>query len=237
MSTSKRRVHEKAKYLTGTKRILDLSVKETKPYWVRVAGKKFIVLPGVFSPKYFRDTKFFARHVRINPGEEFLEIGSGTGIISTLTAIRGTRRVVAIDINPAAVRNTRANARLHEVTKRERERFQVYRGDVYAPLGRNEKFDVIFWNTPFGYVRRRDVSLLERAVFDPEYRSTARFVLGARRHLKPGGRLLIGFSSTLGHLSLLKKLLRQQGFKVRLLEEIRSRETHPVKLQLFEARL
>ena len=226
---------EKTKYLAGTRRILNLSEREKKPYRVRVEGKKFVVFPGVFSPKYFRDTKFFARHVRVNPGEDFLEIGSGTGIISVLAAIRGARRVVAVDVNPTAVRNTRENARLHRVAKRER--FHVYLGDVYVPLGRKQKFDVIFWNTPFGYVRRKNISLLERAVFDPGYRSTTKFVLGARRHLKPGGRLLVGFSSTLGHLSLLRKLLREQGFKPRLLKEIRSRETHPAKFQLFEARL
>jgi len=225
-------IRPKTKYLKGTQQIIDESTRENKPYRVKVMGKEFVVRPNVFSPKYFFDTEFFAKSIKINKGDEFLEIGPGTGIISALVALRGAKRVVAIDVNPHAVKNTKANAKLHKVDRR----VKVLKGDVYSPLKTKDKFDVIFWNTPFGYVKDDKISILEKAVFDPQYKSTKKFIKGARKHLKKNGRLLVGFSTTLGHFSILKELLKQSKFKIKLLKEIKSKEVHPVKFQLYEAK-
>lgn len=222
----------KRKYLAGTKQILDESTKEKEPYKVTILCRRFIVYPNVFSPKYFFDTEFFARNIKVKEGEDFLEIGCGTGSISILAALKGARRVVAVDINPSSVKNTRENVRLHGVQKV----VKVYHGDVYSPLKSGEKFDVIFWNTPFGYVRSKKLSLLERAVFDPYYSAMKEFINGAEAHLKEGGRLLIGFSTTLGHFSVLKRLLDNAGFQMQLVSKVKSTEVHPVKFQLYEAR-
>ncbi len=48
-------------YLEGTRQLLEQSAQEQKPYRITVLGEEFIVLPKVFSPKYFKDTEFFAR--------------------------------------------------------------------------------------------------------------------------------------------------------------------------------
>ena len=223
----------KPKYLAGTRRVLGRSQQEQFPYFTTVCGKEFIVYPNVFSPKYFLDTEFFAEHVNVKEGEDFLEIGPGTGVISVLTALRGARSVTCVDINPSAVANTEANAQLHGVVKN----IRVYRGDVFSPLKPNQTFDVILWNTPFGYINNKTLSILERSVFDPTYRSTKKFINGAKRHLKKNGRLLIGFSTTLGNISLLKNLLRTNGFKTKLLAETKSIEIYPVKFQLYQATL
>ena len=211
--------------------LLDKNATEKRSYKVSILGKKFVVYPNVFSPKYFFDTEFFAKNIEIKKGDDFLEIGPGTGVISVLVALGGARRVVAVDINPNAVKNTKANAKLHKVEKK----IEVYRGDVYSPLKKKDRFNVIFWNTPFGYVEGKKISFLEQAVFDPKYKSTKKFIRGARQHFKTNGYLLIGFSTTLGHFSILKKLLHDEGFTVGLLKEIKSIETHPVKFQLYKA--
>lgn len=221
----------KKKYLAGTKQVIEKSATERRPYKVSILGKEFVVYPNVFSPKYFFDTEFFAKNVKVKKGDEFLEIGPGTGAISIFVALSCARRVVAVDINPNAAKNTKANAKLHNVEKK----IEVYQGDVYSPLKNKDKFDVIFWNTPFGYVESEKISFLERAVFDPKYISTKKFIRGARQHLKTNGYLLIGFSTTLGHFSILKKLLHDEEFIVKLLKEIESIETHPVKFQLYKA--
>src|SRR5687768_3552272 len=100
-------------YIEGTGKVLQKSKNETNPYHVAVLGREFIVYPNVFSPKYFRDTELFAKNLPIRQGEELLEVGSGSGVISIMAIYHGAKKVVAIDINPDAVKNTEANIKLH----------------------------------------------------------------------------------------------------------------------------
>lgn len=217
-------------YLSGTREILERSQEKKSRYYVRILNRRFVVLPGVFSPKYFRDTEIFARNLPSITGQDFLEIGCGTGVISIMAVYKGAGRVVATDINPAAVANCRANARLHHMGRK----IEVRGGDLFSPIGPNERFDIIFWNTPFGYGPAS--SILEQAVFDPGYRSTHRLILESREYLKKNGRLLIGFSSTLGKLHLVKKFCEEAGLALRLIYYEWSEEVCPVRFELFEAK-
>lgn len=221
---------EKKRYLEGTRKILEDSQKEREKYFIDILGRKFIVYPGVFSPKYFFDTEFFAKNIKIKQNEEFLEIGSGTGVISIFAAITGASRIVALDINPIAVDNTKENAKINHVDNKVEAKYS----DIYSALNKNEKFDTIFWNVPFGFVERKNLTILEKAVFDTNYNSIKKFINDTKKHLKINGRLLIGFSTTLGDFEWLKKTLDKAGFDIKLLSEIESVETHPVKFELFE---
>jgi len=220
-------------YLDGTAKVLQESQTETERYEVEVLGREFIVNPGVFSPKYFEDTAFFAAEVPklVKPKDGFLEIGSGTGIVLVHTALSGVNKGIGIDISHGAYLNTLANIRKHGLQKK----VTVRHGDLYDPLSADEKFDVIFWNTPFGFVDRYNLTVFEKAVFDPGYQATERYIIQGRNHLKPYGRLLIGFSTTLGRFDLLQKFLQQSDFTVRLAAKTASMETHPVFFELFEA--
>lgn len=218
-------------YVEGTRKVLEDSKQEKEPYTTIVAGEEFIVLPNVFSPKYFNDTELFALNLPIKEGDEMLEIGPGTGVISIMAAKKGAKRVVAIDINPDAVKNTELNIEKHNV----RDRVEVRHGNLYEPLREGEVFDVIFWNTPFGLVEEKDIPALEKAVYDPGYKATERFIKEVKAHLKPDGRVLIGFSSTLGRTDLLEQFAQDVGLRLRLLFEAESQETHSVKFEIFEA--
>ncbi len=222
---------EYSDYIAGTQHILDESKKETEPYDVVVNDRVFRVLPNVFSPKYFKDTELFAQHLPVREGEEMLEIGPGTGALSIEAAYRGASRVVAIDINPDAVKNTLENIELHHMDDIVEVRF----GNLYDGIHVGEKFDTIFWNTPFGLVDSKDIPDLEKAVFDPGYRSTERFIKEASTYLKPDGRLLIGFSTTLGRLDMVQSFCADAGLSLRLLYEEESEEVHPVRFEIFEA--
>lgn len=229
----KRIIKLKSKYHKATKNILKKSMQEKRPYSVKLLDKMFIVYPKVFSPKYFNDTEFFAREVslHLHQGDEFLEIGSGTGIITIFAVLRGAKRAIATDINPEAVKNTKENAKIHRLDHL----IEVRNGDVFKPLKPTEKFDSIFWNIPFGYIREKSLSMIERSVFDPEYKNIDKFINGAKAHLKETGRLLIGFSPTLGYRTKLMCILINNGYRVRVIKEINSTEIYPVKFQLLEA--
>ena len=222
---------EYSDYLEGTRKILEQSKAETEPYKVTILGKEFIVYPNVFSPKYFNDTELFAENLPVRKGEELLEIGPGTGAISIIAVYKGAKKVLAIDINPDAVVNIQVNIALHQM----KEKTEVRQGDLFTPLKQGEKFDAIFWNTPFGFVENQDISDLEKAVYDPGYRSTENFMREARAHLKEGGRILIGFSTTLGRFDLLQKFAKDAGLSLKMIYETESEETHPVKFEIFSA--
>jgi release factor glutamine methyltransferase len=216
----------------GSHRLLVESMKEKRPYFIELNKDYYIVYPGVFSPKYFSDTAFFMRKIIVRKNEEFLEIGSGTGIIAIAAARKGAK-VTATDINPAAVRNTESNAALHSVS------IAVKKGSVYAPV-RGKRFDTIFWNVPFCCVERKQISPSERAIFDTGYGHLKEFILKAPKHLNPRGRLLIGFSSTIGEYDLLKGYLVQAGMKHHVIAKTTvktMKPAKPVKLELIEAAL
>lgn len=219
-------------YVEGTRQILEESKKEKEQYLATVCGREFVVKPNVFSPKYFFDTELFAEHFPIREGEEILEIGPGTGAISITEALRGAGKVLAIDINPDAVANTDENIKKYEL----QEKVEVRQGDLYSALKEREKFDTIFWNTPFGLIDEGEITDLEKAVYDPGYKATERFIKEAKSHLKESGRVLIGFSTTLGKLDLIKKFCEEAGFELELIFEAESQEVHPVKFEIFEAR-
>lgn len=218
-------------YLEGSKSILRDSQNEKEKYYVKILDKRFVVYPNVFSPKYFKDSEFFYKELTVREGEVFLEIGPGTGIISVLAALKGASRVVAVDINEDAVENTKENARINGVG----DKVEVFQGDVYGSLPDDVKFDTIFWNVPFGHTNDEGLTALEKSIQDPAYRSIRKFVFEAKKHLKSEGRLVIGFSTTLGKFDVLRDFLKEAGFDVKMLAEVDSVEVHPAKFEIFEA--
>jgi methylase of polypeptide subunit release factors len=173
-------------------------------------GRRFSVLPDVFPPTHFNSTGIFARSIDYVAGRSFFELGCGTGVIAITAALAACQPVVASDISESAVRNAKLNVARHALDHR----VSVRQGDLFEVLAENERFDTIFWNSNFvhvpdDYVFARDYY---RAFCDPGYRTHSRFLREAPRHLAPGGRLLLGFSSQ-GDDSALDTLFREHGYR------------------------
>ncbi|HVC34161.1 MAG TPA: methyltransferase, partial [Chloroflexota bacterium] len=111
-----------------------------------VLDRSFLVLPRVFNPKLLRTGQLlvetFDAHL-IPPGSTVLDLGTGSGV-GAVFAARWARRVVAVDINPAAVCCARTNVALNQVE----DRVVVRQGDLFAPVA-DERFDVILFNPPY----------------------------------------------------------------------------------------
>jgi len=172
----------------------------------RVLGSPFVVLPSVFNPKLLRTGEFFASQINsnsVNPGCEVLDMGTGSGVCAVFAA-KHARRVVAVDINAAAVRCAGINALLNHVE----EKIDVRHGDLFTAVGA-ERFDVIFFNPPF--VRGAPRNDRDRA-----WRSNdvaERFAAELETHLKPGGCALV-LLSTYGDGQFFLEEFHRQGFSI-----------------------
>jgi|TARA_Y100000310_G_C20632248_1_gene789255 methylase of polypeptide subunit release factors len=226
-----KKTREKKTLLDETRQLLKESQISRKKYWIRILGKRFVTYPNVFSPKFFNSTEFFSKEIPINKGEKFLEMGSGSGVISVFALIKGASSVLSIDINSSAVKNTKENLKFHGF----RNKSKVYNGDLFSPIKNNEKFDTIFWAMPFGFINENNLGNLEESVFDPNYKSIRKFIKDSKIHLKRSGKLLIGFSTTLGHYGLLEKILKDNGFRFKIIKEHLIKEKRIVKFQIIKA--
>jgi release factor glutamine methyltransferase len=152
-----------------------------------VAGLQFVVLPDVFNPKLLRSGAFLVSYLSrpdgVTPGSRVLDLGSGSGACGLAAARRGCE-VVAVDINPSAVRCTRINALLNNL------HVDVRHGDMFVPVAK-DRFDVILFNPPYYRGAPRDeLDHAWRSVDIPE-----RFAADLASHLTPTGHALVVLSS------------------------------------------
>ncbi|MCB0346561.1 MAG: methyltransferase [Bdellovibrionales bacterium] len=172
-------------------------------------GKEFHVLQNVFPP--YDDSVSLINHFQITPGEEVLDVGSGSGVLSVFAAARGAGRVLALDINPDAVRNTRVNAERHSFS----DRIEARESDLFSAVARHEKFDVVVANLPFRNKEADDMP--SRSIWDTHFMTHRRFFSGVRNVLLPHGRIYMVHSS-FGDLERFAALASRAGFHCALLD-------------------
>lgn len=179
----------------------------------RVNGVPILVTPSVFNPKRLRTGEFFAScldRVVIGPDAEVLDMGTGSGVCAVVAAGHA-RRVVAVDINPAAVRCASVNALLNGLE----DKIEGRHGDLFQPVA-EERFDLILFNPPF--LRGEPRNDRDRA-----WRSldvAERFADGLDHHLKACGCALV-LLSTYGDPSIFLVPLDRRGHRVSVLAERR----------------
>jgi release factor glutamine methyltransferase len=176
------------------------SARHARPVLEHACGMPLLVMPGVFNPCLTRAGEFFASILTAGIlGPEVLDMGTGSGVCA-VRAARLCSQVIAVDINPEAVRCARINVLLN----RQEDRVKVVQGDLFAPVGWR-RFNVILFNPPFLHGEPRDdADRAWRCVDVP-----GRFAQGLATHLKPGGYALL--------------LLSTRGDCGRYIEELRRR--------------
>lgn len=171
----------------------------------QVGESRLLVLPSVANPNLLRTGAWFAEvigQLDMDATTRVLDLGCGSGICA-ITAARRATRVVASDINPAALRCTRINALMNRVE----ERIECREGDLFAPLA-GLQFDLVLFNPPFITGRPRNGR--DAAWRSPD--AAARFAQGVGDHLAPGGQALLLLSSFGDACVQFEQALRREGF-------------------------
>jgi release factor glutamine methyltransferase len=198
----------------------------------RGLGFPLVVLPGVFNPTLFFTTGVVVRHLADQPlpaGCPVLDLGTGSGALA-VAAARTAGRVVAVDVNPEAVRCARLNLLLNRVD----DRCEVRHGDLFDAVA-DERFDRVLCNPPFFRGSPRDD--LDRAFRADDF--AERFATGLPQHLTDDGCALVvlssdgdvaGFLAAFETASLVTDLVasdRKFGEKIQLLRVAREEHALP----------
>jgi release factor glutamine methyltransferase len=147
----------------------------------------FDVWENVYEPA--EDSFLFAENLDLKRGVQVLDVGTGCGILGILAAEKATA-VLALDLNPYAIRCAKENSALNNVDSK----MAFMQTDLITALYQNAKFDLILFNAPY----------LPAAEFEAETwigRSWAggvngrqvidRFIPQVKPHLKTSGRVLL----------------------------------------------
>jgi hypothetical protein len=145
--------------------------------------------PELSHPDYFRvpydqvmyvgqDSRHLASCIARRRIHKTLDLCTGSGIQALLAAAHSDL-VLAVDINPRAVRCAQFNAQASDVGN-----LQAVLGDLFEPVG-EERFDLIIANPPFVSSPMNTLGFREGGKSGEEIQK--RIVEGLPRHLAPGG--------------------------------------------------
>jgi len=176
---------------------------------VNYLGKRIFVYRNTFWP--FCDSLPLVENMVIKPTDCVLDIGTGSGVIALLACYKGALRVVAVDINPWAVKSARRNAKEHGFSKI----MKVVQGDLFASLT-DEKFDVITANLPFRDKTAHD--LVAQSQWDTGFATNRAFLHGVKKYLANDGRIYFAHSN-FGSISGIRRLAKSENFSVRKIGE------------------
>ena len=178
-------------------------------------GRTFRVNPHVLIPRADTEILIETALSKINARDHFdiLDLGCGTGIIGITIALeRSLSKVTLIDQSEHAIKNTKENQSLHQVTNT-----TIQKSDWFSALDQT-RFDVILSNPP--YLEDNDPHLsqgleeepLDALVSGPTGIEAIQYIIeNAKNHIKPSGWLFIehGYNQAI----ILKDLFEKNGYQ------------------------
>lgn len=152
-------------------------------------------------------------------GSLAFDIGTGTGVLAALLAVRGVSRVIATDQDARAVACARDNASRLGLDRR----IDVIQCDMF-PEG---LASLVVCNPP--WVPATPTSAVEHGVYDPDSRMLRGFLAGLAAHLEPGGEgwlIVSDFAEHLGLRTRQELLAWIAAGGLRVIDRLDTRPTH-----------
>ncbi len=144
---------------------------------------EFFIHPKVYEPA--EDSFLLADCLKIKNNSKVLDMGTGCGFLAIL-ASKNAKKVVAVDVNPYALFNTKINLILNAISN-----VEVRFSDLFSNV--NENFDVIIFNPPYLPLKSKD--LYDKAWASENGKIIMNFLREATNHLNKGGVIYIVLSS------------------------------------------
>ncbi len=193
-----------------------------------IRGYAFLVDEKVYEPA--EDTFLLVEYLKVEE-EVVLDVGTGCGVLAVLAA-KKARKVVATDINPYAIKCAKKNAKKNRVE----DKIEFRLGDLFQPIGPDETFDLILFNSPYLPSEPDEKrSWIGRAwAGGPSGRKLIdHFIIDAPKFLAGNGRILL-VQSSLSDIDETLERFEETGLKARVAVEV----GFPFeKIALIEARL
>ncbi len=165
------------------------------------------------------DTKSLRQLIRdtdLTKNRSVLEIGTGSGLVSLVCLKAGASRVLATDINPAAVKNAVFNAKELGLLKTFEVRLVPRRDpSAWSVLKDNETFDLIISNPPWENSTPKKVA--EFALYDPGFQLLKSLLSGAKNRLNPGGKMLLAYGCSTA-IRTIEDLAPKHGLAVKRID-------------------
>jgi len=174
----------------------------------------FMVPRHVYEPA--EDSFLLLENLDLNPQDIVLDMGTGCGIIGIIAAEK-VKSVVAVDINPYAVRCAKKNAKINGMASK----IDIRLGNLFEPIEKNERFSAILFNAPYLPVRdSKPDGWIEKAwnggkngrqVID-------RFINEAPSFLTKNGRIFL-VQSSLSNIEETLQQFHEKRFRATILSE------------------
>jgi len=168
--------------------------------------------------------------LKVEENDVVLDMGTGCGILAVLAAEKA-KKIVAVDVNPHAIKCAEKNAEINGA----KNKIEFRLGNLFQPIKPDESFDLIVFNAPYlPSEPHEEEDWIEKAwAGGPNARKTIDlFLTNAPKFLATEGRILIVQSS----LSDINKTLDMFGH-MKLKAEVNAWVKVPFeKIVLIEAK-
>ena len=209
---------EQWKWINTFMKKSELSTHKTD-FFRHMGLNDFVVLKGVLSPEKSMLSSMVAEYLfnnkKLYENADVLDLGCGSGILTVLMAKHGARKVVATDMLGVCVRNTKKNSAYYGLDGK----IDVRKGDMYNPVKKNEKFDLIVFNVPFFYGEPINGNLLSHAFLDKGHIIRDLMEISPF-HIRGNGRIITTFSDIAGKENHPQIKAKKYGYHVKIVAEL-----------------
>lgn len=178
------------------------------PYAVNIEGVDLSIHPHVYPSEKFRTTCFVLKALQKKfKGKTVCDMGCGPGIVGLYALKNGAKKIVQADINPFAVQSATENRKINGFLEKAD---AIYQSDCFDHVP-PQVFDVIVFNMPFHSDEIEIKDPLERAFYDPGFRSIRKFLSQIPDYSTSSTEVFIAFSNK-GDTSTLERIFSDLGY-------------------------
>ncbi len=165
------------------------------------------------------DSYLLAEAVKIHAKGSVLDVGTGSGVQAfTAAKSRSVKKVLAIDINPDAVKHVKKEMAVQKIKK---SKFVVKKSDLFSSLAKSSKFDTIIFNPPYLPRDMHETGGIATANCGGKhgYELLVKFINQANNYLTEDGKILIVFSSLTKQMKIDEAIKKNMLLSTKLSEK------------------